>query len=101
MHSNTSVHLGEIMPVNVFFGGGRNSHVQYFVGSVGFQKDETVVVVIIIFLLARLFRSCSVFADWSSGMIPSQIISLIYINFDELESIPVHSWTSERAWIAT
>jgi hypothetical protein len=34
-------------------------------------------------------RPCLVFTDWSSGMISSKIISLIYINFYEL--------TSERA----
>jgi hypothetical protein len=30
-------------------------------------------------------------------MVPSQITSLIYINFDELERIPVQSWRNERA----
>jgi hypothetical protein len=35
--------------------------------------------------------------DWSSETIPSRIISLIYINFDELERILVYSCTNERA----
>jgi hypothetical protein len=30
-------------------------------------------------------RPFSVFTDWSPGMVPSPITSLIYINFDELE----------------
>jgi hypothetical protein len=32
-------------------------------------------------------------------MNPSRITSLIYIDFDELERILVHSWTSEEALI--
>jgi hypothetical protein len=31
------------------------------------------------------FKPCSVVPDWSPGLIPSRITSLIYINFDELE----------------
>jgi hypothetical protein len=31
--------------------------------------------------------------NWSSGIVPSRIISLIYINFDELNE----SWRNERA----
>jgi hypothetical protein len=31
------------------------------------------------------FRPCSVVPDWSPGLIPSRINSLIYIDFDELE----------------
>jgi hypothetical protein len=30
-------------------------------------------------------RPCSVVLDWSPGLIPSRITSLIYIDFDELE----------------
>jgi hypothetical protein len=30
-------------------------------------------------------RPCSVVPDWSPGLIPSRITSLIYIDFDELE----------------
>jgi hypothetical protein len=45
----------------------------------------------------NLFRPCSISTDWSSGMVPSRITSLIYINFDELERIPVQSWRNERA----
>jgi hypothetical protein len=40
---------------------------------------------------------CSVVRDWSSRLIPSRIISLIYIDFDELERIHVCSCGSERA----
>jgi hypothetical protein len=43
------------------------------------------------------FRPCSVVRDWSSGLIPSRITSLIYIDFDELERIHVYSCGSERA----
>jgi hypothetical protein len=45
----------------------------------------------------RLFRPCSVVGDWSSGLIPSRITSLIYIDFDELERIHVYSCESEQA----
>jgi hypothetical protein len=31
------------------------------------------------------FRPCSVVRDWSPGLIPSRITSLIYIDFDELK----------------
>jgi hypothetical protein len=37
--------------------------------------------------------------DLSSGMIFSQINSLIYINFDKLERILIYSWINERALI--
>jgi hypothetical protein len=30
-------------------------------------------------------------------MVPNRITSLIYINFDELERIPLQSWRNERA----
>jgi hypothetical protein len=43
------------------------------------------------------FRPRSVSRDWSSGLIPSRITSLIYIDFDELEWIRVYSGRSERA----
>jgi predicted metal-dependent phosphotriesterase family hydrolase len=33
----------------------------------------------------RSFRPCSVIRDWSPGLIPSRITSLIYIDFDELD----------------
>jgi hypothetical protein len=33
----------------------------------------------------QALRSCSVVPDWSPGLIPSWITSLIYIDFDELE----------------
>jgi hypothetical protein len=39
------------------------------------------------YLNPSTIRPCSVSTDWRSGIIPSQIISLIYINFDELERI--------------
>jgi hypothetical protein len=35
--------------------------------------------------------------DWSPGLIPSRITSLIYIDFDELEQILVYSCTTEQA----
>jgi hypothetical protein len=34
---------------------------------------------------AKQLRPCSVVPDWSLGLIPSRITSLIYIDFDELE----------------
>jgi hypothetical protein len=33
----------------------------------------------------EILRPCSVVPDWSHGLIPSRITSLIYIDFDELE----------------
>lgn len=33
----------------------------------------------------RIVQALFGFRDWSSGLISSQIISLIYIDFDELE----------------
>jgi hypothetical protein len=33
----------------------------------------------------EMVRLCLVSTDWRSGIISSRIISLIYINFDELE----------------
>jgi hypothetical protein len=33
---------------------------------------------------ALRLRACSVYTDWSSGMVPSRITSIIYINFYEL-----------------
>jgi hypothetical protein len=42
-------------------------------------------------------RHCSVFTDWSTGIVPSRITSIIYINFNKLEWIRVHSWRSEHA----
>jgi hypothetical protein len=41
-------------------------------------------------------RPCSVATDWSPGLIPSRITSLIYIDFDELESILVYSGETEQ-----
>jgi hypothetical protein len=48
-------------------------------------------------LVGDPLRPCSVFRDWSPGLIPSRIISLIYIDFDELERILVYSCTTEQA----
>jgi hypothetical protein len=45
----------------------------------------------------KKLRPRSVSRDWSSGLIPSRITSLIYIDFDELEWIRVCSGRSERA----
>jgi hypothetical protein len=42
-------------------------------------------------------RPCSVVPDWSPGLIPSRITSLIYIDFDELKWILAHSGTTEQA----
>jgi hypothetical protein len=49
--------------------------------------------------LIKSLRSCSVFTDWRSRIILSQITSLIYINFDELERIRVYSNGNERPLI--
>jgi hypothetical protein len=35
--------------------------------------------------LSTILGPCSVVPDWSPGLIPSRITSLIYIDFDELE----------------
>jgi hypothetical protein len=43
---------------------------------------------------------CLVFTDWSLGIVTDRITSLIYINFDEVEWIRVHSWRSEHALIS-
>jgi hypothetical protein len=50
---------------------------------------------------ARTVRPCSVFGDWSLGLNPSRITSLIYIDFDELERIRVYSDTTEQALNST
>jgi hypothetical protein len=47
--------------------------------------------------LENTLRPCSVVPDWSTGLISSQITSLIYINFDELEWILAYSSITERA----
>jgi hypothetical protein len=44
----------------------------------------------------RKLRIRSVLTDWSPGLILSQIISLVYIDFDDLEQILVYSGTTER-----
>jgi hypothetical protein len=53
--------------------------------------------------VSRCLRPCSVVWDWNPGLIPSRIISLIYIDFDQLKWILVYFGTTERAliWCST